>query len=58
MTEAEHSVFAHGSCILSDSAFAEGPWLRTPFNLPANRVERYFNYKHSSMRIVEHAFGR
>lgn len=55
----ERNIFADGSCILGDSAFSEGPWLRTPFTLPSSRVERYFNYKHSSMRMrVEHAFGR
>lgn len=56
---AERKIFADGACILGDSAFAEGPWLRTPFTMPIPRVERYFNYKHSSMRMrVEHAFGR
>lgn len=45
-------------CILGDSAFAEGPWLRTPYTMPSTRAERYFNYRHSSMRMrVEHAFG-
>ncbi|CAM9442366.1 unnamed protein product [Ectocarpus fasciculatus] len=56
---AERQLFANGACILGDSAFAEGPWLRTPFLLPSTRVQRYYNFKHSSMRMrVEHAFGR
>lgn len=55
----ERRIFADGTCILGDSAFAEGPWMRTPFTLPSSRVERYFKYKHSSMRMrIEHAFGR
>ncbi|CAB1103748.1 unnamed protein product [Ectocarpus sp. CCAP 1310/34] len=52
-------LFANGACILGDSAFAESPWMRTPIGKPDNRAERFFNYKHSSMRFrVEHAFGR
>lgn len=56
---AERSLIVDGSCILGDSAFAECPWLRTPYTMPVTRAERYFNFKHSSMRMrVEHAFGR
>lgn len=52
-------LIANGACILGDSAFAEGPWMRTPIPMPSTRAERFFNYKHSSMRFrVEHAFGR
>ena len=52
-------LIADGACILGDSAFAEGPWMRTPIVLPSTRAERFLNYKHSSMRFrVEHAFGR
>ncbi|CAN0355200.1 unnamed protein product, partial [Ectocarpus sp. 6 AP-2014] len=52
-------MFVNGACILGDSAFAESPWMRTPIGIPGNRAERFFNYKHSSMRFrVEHAFGR
>lgn len=50
---------ADGGCILGDSAFAESPWLRTPIPAPSTRSERFFNWKHSSIRFrVEHAFGR
>lgn len=39
--------------------FAEGPWLCTPITMPTGRSERFYNYKHSSMRFrIEHAFGR
>lgn len=51
---------ADGACILGDSAFAEGPWMRTPIPRPSTRAEEFFNFKHSAMRSssVEHAFGR
>ena len=52
-------LIADGACILGDFALAEGPWMRTPIVLPSTRAERFFNYKHPSMRFrVEHAFGR
>ena len=55
----ERKILADGSCILGDSAFSEGEWMRTPITLPQERAERFFNCKHSSMRMrVEHAFGR
>ena len=55
----ERTFFAEGSCILGDKAFAEMPWMRTPITLPKNRSERYFNHKHSDMRVlIEDAFGR
>ncbi|CAM9948593.1 unnamed protein product, partial [Pylaiella littoralis] len=51
----QRTVLLEGACILGDSAFAEGAWMRTPIA----RAQRFFNYKHSSMRFrVEHAFGR
>lgn len=55
----DRELIANRACILGDSAFAEMPWMRTPVADPKTREERYFNYKHSSMRFrVEHAFGR
>jgi len=59
LPEDQRVLIANGACILGDSAFREMPWLRTPIDKAATRPERYFNYKHSSMRFrVEHAFGR
>ncbi|CAM9777447.1 unnamed protein product, partial [Ectocarpus sp. 8 AP-2014] len=36
----ERRIFANGACVLGDSAFAEGPWMRTPFTLPSSREQR------------------
>lgn len=66
MAQADHSqpvrdrkLFTNGSCILSEKAFAEMPWMRKPITLPKKRSERYFNHKHSGMIIpVQEAFGR
>lgn len=55
----ERKIFADGSCILGDKAFAEMPWMRTPITLPKTRADEYFNHKHADMRVrVEGAFGR
>lgn len=52
-------LMADGACILGDSTFAEGPWMRTPIPLPSTRAEHFFNFKHSTMRSgVEDNFGR
>ena len=52
-------IFVNGSCIVGDSAFYEGEWMPTPITFAQDRVKRWFDYKHSCMRIrVEHAFGR
>lgn len=40
MEERKH--FTDRSCILGDSAFAEGVWMRTPITLPQERAEPYF----------------
>eukprot|EP00904_Undaria_pinnatifida_P003969 jgi/Undpi1/13573/HiC_scaffold_8.g03232.m1 len=39
----ERKIFADGSCILGDSAFAECEWMRTLITLPQERAERCFN---------------
>lgn len=55
----ERRLMAGGTCVLGDSAFAEGPWMRTPISLPSTRAEHFFKYKHSTMRSgVKGAFGR
>ena len=48
-----------GRVILGDSAFANCEWLLCPYDAPATRHQRFYNYKHSGTRfVVEHAFGR
>lgn len=56
----DRRILASGKFLLGDSAFAEDALsMRTPYNNPTTRAERFYNYLHSSARFrVEHVFGR
>lgn len=47
------------ACLLGDSGYGISPWLITPFKPAVNNIERRFNRKHASERVViERVFGQ